>query len=246
MLLLVACDVTMTAEDHWDKGIEAFRGEDLEVALDEFNQAINLDPTVSKYFESRAMIPTETGEWLLAVEDLTKALDLSSPDTEAFGRLTWLRSMRYQSLGYETKACGAFESSAKDFDTWRTSVDVKTLIQTGQQPMVLLFKGGFTLERLNRWDELIALMDEIIELQPTHGNARNQKAWGLNGKGDYEQALKVINEAIEIHPDRESYYGTRSKTYSGLGLDDKAKTDKELVLQMNPNEWRDPDFIKCN
>ena len=152
-------------------------------------------------------------------------------------------------MGYETKSCDAFEASAKDFDTWRQSVDVKTLIQGGEQPLVILFKGGFTLAWLSQWDELIALMNEILELNPNHGNARNQKAWGLNGKGDYEQALKVINEAIENHPDRASYYATRSETYSGLGLEEQALSDKELVLLMDPREWFDAQEAKssrCN
>ena len=65
----------MTAEDHWENGKAAFHAKDFGKALDDFNQAINLDPTVSRYFESRAMVLTENQEWLLAIEDLTKALD---------------------------------------------------------------------------------------------------------------------------------------------------------------------------
>ena len=110
-------------------------------------------------------------------------------------------------------------------------------------------KGGFTLAWLSQWDELINLMNEVLELNPNHGNARNQKAWGLNGKGDYEQALNIINEAIQIHPDRGSYYATRSETYSGLGLEEQALSDKELALQMDPREWFDAKearSFKCN
>lgn len=58
---------------------------------------------------------------------------------------------------------------------------------------------------------------------------------GFDGQGEYEQALKHCNEALEIDDDNWQAYNNRALAYLGLGDLERAQQDIDRGLELNPD-----------
>ncbi len=67
---------TRTAEEHNGLGIALIDDGQYEQAIEEFNQAIELDPNCATAYNNRAYAYIRKGQWDLAIADCNKAIEL--------------------------------------------------------------------------------------------------------------------------------------------------------------------------
>jgi len=89
-------------------------------------------------------------------------------------------------------------------------------------------------------DEMFDAAAKAVELDPSNAKAfvvaaRKPLYSPESRGGDVEQALKLLNHAIELNPDLERAYVFRGVAYQELGQTEKAVADWQKALEINPN-----------
>jgi tetratricopeptide (TPR) repeat protein len=64
---------------------------DYQRAIDDFNQAIQLDPLFANAYKDRGIAQLELGEYARAVEDFDQAVQINPQDAEAYYNVTLSR-----------------------------------------------------------------------------------------------------------------------------------------------------------
>ena len=88
------------SENHYNKGTEYMEDEQYEIAIHEFNKAIQLDPDYYAAYFNRGYSYDGLGEYQTAISDHTKAIEFDSDYAGAYNN----RSISYRALGQSTLA----------------------------------------------------------------------------------------------------------------------------------------------
>ena len=102
----------------------------------------------------------------------------------------------------------------------------------------------FFKERIDLKSQNEDLKRQIAELTPQImtkdkvilANQKNDKALKLCGKNDYEGAIKLYDEAIQINPYASYMYNNRGGCYQILKQYEKAIQDYSKAIELNPND----------
>ncbi|MBN1788219.1 MAG: tetratricopeptide repeat protein [Sedimentisphaerales bacterium] len=88
-----------------------------------------------------------------------------------------------------------------------------------------------------RSTEAIELNQKLLELNPSNVVAMNNLAWMLcEEKGQYQQAIDIANEGLEIAPQYVDLIDTRGMVYYRLGQYDKAIEDFTVCIKLYPTD----------
>ena len=113
-IVLVACVVLTTillvgcvspAQEHLNKGTAYLDQGEFDEAIEEYTEAIELDPNYTTAYHNRAFVYSEIGEYDKAIADLTKTIELD-PN---YARAYYGRGLMYESLGKKAEAIADFE-----------------------------------------------------------------------------------------------------------------------------------------
>ena len=80
-----------------------------------------------------------------------------------------------------------------------------------------------------------ALLISTTRAWGTPANDAYLKAHDLNAKAKFEDALPLLNQAIELDPKFVDAYISRSFTYGKMGQVSNALKDAQKALELNPN-----------
>ncbi|MCS6772136.1 MAG: tetratricopeptide repeat protein [Kiritimatiellae bacterium] len=108
------------------------------------------------------------------------------------------------------------------------------------------FWYGAARERLGQIDEAAALFKKCIEMAPTPERLQDYNAWvdalnylaymwaerGLN----LDEALRLVNRALEISPDNAAYIDTRGWIYFMQGRYEEAREEIERAISLMPDD----------
>jgi tetratricopeptide (TPR) repeat protein len=99
----------------------------------------------------------------------------------------------------------------------------------------LLYQGIALLEE-GQYDHAIACFNRVIEINPRHADAYNNRGLAYSGgKGQYDQGISDFNKAIEINEKDAWAYNNRGLAYAeGKGQYDKAISDYNKAIEINP------------
>jgi tetratricopeptide (TPR) repeat protein len=76
---------------------------------------------------------------------------------------------------------------------------------------------GITYSKMNKYEDAISAYDQEIRLNPdSAGNLLNNKAYALQALGRYDEALAVVNQALEADPNNGYAQGTKKSILSHL------------------------------
>jgi tetratricopeptide (TPR) repeat protein len=216
----------------------------LELTLQDFSQAIALDPTEPSYFHNRANCYLGIGKHDLAIADFTAGIQLDPNNAGLFsGRGQVYERLRKPELAVADLS-RAIELEGPDD----------------------LFAGLDFMMRANLYEELgkldLAVRDWHTLIKRKQDDAYYYRKRGeLYGRlGKYDQAIKDYNKAIALEPKGSAatvaYYG-RALAYARKGDSKKAIQDLTKAIRLDPgykNKARNeaefgsiqnrPDFIK--
>jgi len=166
--------------DYWDIGC-------LDLAIDELNIAIQLDPTNPHYYECRGRMYGEEYEYENSVVDFSKAIGLDGHFAGA-----------YHNRGLSYYRMGMLEEAIADFNN---AIEI--------EPDIALFYSNRGLAHYYNDDPQKAIEDFsiAIELGPDDPYTYSNRGKVFAANGDLEKAMADFEEAVSSNPNDMIAYG---------------------------------------
>ncbi len=112
-------------------------------------------------------------------------------------------------------------------------------LERNPNDVTLMYSRAFLLERLDRVDEAIAMMRDILALQPDNATALNALGYTLTDRTDrHREARRYIRRALELEPDSAAIIDSMGWVEYRLGNLDAALAHLERAWSMD----RDPEI----
>jgi tetratricopeptide (TPR) repeat protein len=194
---------------YFNRGLVHLRQQNPKQASADFDQVIGLQPDSADAYINRAVARQALGNYQGAVEDLTRALDLGAPYT----RVYFMRSRAREKAGDRDGARRDWEEGLRQEPT-----DEKSWLARG-------------MARLSK-DTKAALADfeKARQINPRSLAALQNVAHALSKLDRNAEAVKVLDEAVRLHPDYIPAQIGRGVLLARLGKRGEAHKDAEQVL----------------
>jgi tetratricopeptide (TPR) repeat protein len=181
-----ACYTTSIAlwpESPWayfNRGLVYLRQNDFQSAAADFNRVVGLRPEFAEVYMNRALAWQGLKDFRAAIEDLTRAQELGAPYTRIYFMRARARELAGDKAGAQRDFAAGLRFQPSDEKSW-------------------LARG---IARLSS-DLLGALADfeNAARLNPRSLAALQNQAHVLSRLGRNEQALRVLDQVIELYPD---------------------------------------------
>ena len=192
LLLLLLADqgcVNIQSRRALEKGLEAGRRGDYDLAITEFSEAIRLKPDNFGAYYDREYAYYFKGDWGKAIADCSEVIRLKPDYVDAYIE----RGNAYDNTG--------------DFD--RAIADFSEAIRLKPDDARAYFDRGLSYDRKHDWDKALADFSEAIRLKTNFPEAYYSRGGDYRRKGDYDKAVADYDEAIRLGP-------TYAPAYNGL------------------------------
>jgi tetratricopeptide (TPR) repeat protein len=223
-----------------------------EVAITDFERALELQPDHFRSLAGRGETYRLMGRYDQALADFTRAIDLDPTDIWAIGdRGQTYRAMeRYdEALADFTKAIdldptdawaiasrGATYQAMERYD--EALADLIRAIDLDPTDAWAIAHRGQTYRLMGRYDQALADFTRAIDLDPTYAWAIGDRGETYRLMGRYDQALADFTRAIDFDPTYAWAIGSRGQTYRAMGRYDEALADLTKAIDLDPKlDW---------
>ncbi len=182
-------------------------------AIQDFDEAIKLNPDDSAAYHYRAWAYYLTGQIDQAIRDYDEAIRLSPGEAEAYVNRGLARCMR--------EFDGALEDFAKGIKLEPNANNY--------------FGRSHCYKRHQQYDRAIADLDRVVELEPKNASFRSARAETYAAAGDFARAIEDYSAAIRLQPGNPLYFGHRGDAHFGLGQYERAFQDYDQAIKLGPN-----------
>ncbi|MGF2040360.1 MAG: tetratricopeptide repeat protein [Nostoc sp. CmiVER01] len=232
----------------YQEGINKYDEGNYEGAIEDFNQAIELDPKNALAYNRRGDAYYRLGDYEQAQADSSQAILLNPQDANAY----FDRGFALSELGKYKEAIAdytqAIKLNSKDAYAYygrglaRTQLkdnkgaigDFNKAIALKPQYTEAYLQRGIIRRRLRQRLEAIQDFDTVIKINPTDAKAYYQRALTQSINKQKYAALKDYTDAININPKYIEAYLNRGDVYSDLGDNLEATEDYNAILQIDP------------
>jgi len=196
----------VSAGQFLDRGITAAVAGDFKRAIDEFTEAIRLEPDLGSAYQMR-------GKALLAsISEVTSI------------------SEGFEGFGSRVSAFTPDEREAAD----QAIRDLSAAIALNPTANAHVYRGiGYA--GLGEYDRAIADYNEAIRLEPDAPLYLVARGLAYYGKGDYDWAIADYSQALRLDPNLAAAYNNRGVAYDDKGDYDRAIADYTQALRLDPN-----------
>jgi len=99
------------------------------------------------------------------------------------------------------------------------------------------FQIGALYDKMGEFDKMVAEIKELLRLSPNHADALNYLGYSYSERGiQLEEALKLIQKAMELKPNMGYITDSLGWVYYKLGNYEKAMTELEKANQLTPDD----------
>ena len=151
ILLLLLCVVTscrLPANVHYEKGVEYWQNGETDLALEEYDKAIEIDPDYYSAYSDKALILFSKEEFDLAFINLEKAIELAP--------VNWVWVV------YDNR--GQCYMQLRQYD--KALIDFNQAIENNQREPSLYIHRASCYDNIGEYDLEIADLEKAIELDP--------------------------------------------------------------------------------
>ena len=204
------------AQNHLQRGIEAFQESKWIEAIDYFDAVISLDPeasTLTQAYCYRGFVYDDKGESNKAIEDFTKAIDLQPNDADVY---------YYRGLSYADQ--DEYSLAIKDFTK---SIELKP-----DYADVYNSRGAVYLKKYE-CDPAIKDFTKAIELKPDYASAYYNRGFVYETKSAHDLSIKDYSKTIELVPECVGAYYNRGGIYRIKYEFGSAIKDYSKVIELN-------------
>jgi tetratricopeptide (TPR) repeat protein len=122
-------------------------------------------------------------KWKEAAEEYTRALELVGAPEQEHWTVVYFRAI-------SNERSGQWEKAETDF---RTALRLEP-----DHPSVLNYLGYSLIDRGEKLDEAMAMIEKAVELRPNDGYIVDSLGWAHYKLGDYDEAVKHLERAIAL------------------------------------------------
>ncbi len=238
------------AELHFDLSLALARLSESQVAMQELESAIGLNPNMVKARNIRGIWPLVNGETEKAESEFKAVVATDPQFVEAknnlgvlYGRkgriaeaIDLLRlaleerpgyAQAHVSLGLVLASEGKYAEAEKEF---RNALRVSPNSVNGNTALAMI------AIRLGRGDEAIGILQKVVQIEPNSALAHLNLGMALEGDGfDLPGALVQLSEAIRLKPEYAASYYEKGRVLYDLGRRQEARTELETACQLQPD-----------
>ncbi|MDZ4692146.1 tetratricopeptide repeat protein [Terricaulis sp.] len=134
----------------------------------------------------------------------------------------------YFSRGAAREQLGRWPEAEADF--------MRALELSPEQPDVMNYLGYTWIDRGERLQEGLAMIQRAVELRPTSGAIIDSLGWAYYQLGDYAQALDHLERAVELEPADPTLNDHLGDVYWRLGRRIEARFQWQRALSFEPDD----------
>jgi tetratricopeptide (TPR) repeat protein len=199
-----------------NRGASYAQKKDYDRAIQDFDQAIRLNPVNAQAFRNRGATYRYKKDNDRAIQDYDQAIRLNSNDADAFRRR------------------GAAYHDKKDYD--RAIQDYDQAIRLSPNDALSFRDRCLTFYFKNDNDRAIHDCDQAIRLNPNDTVSLLYRALVYEDKSDYGRAIQDLNEAIRLDPHYAAAFRNRGHAYTQMKDYDRALQDLDQAILLNGSD----------
>lgn len=203
------------AMDYSNRGITYFNLHKYTEALADFEQAIKLDSTDSRFYAHRSMVYSKLKRYDDALDDLDVAVKIDPENSTAYNN----RGNIYQELHQYKEA----------------EVEFSYALQLDPNYAKAYYNRGLIYINLKLYKQAIDDLDNAIRLEPTYAKAYLNRGKTFEELREYDNALFDFSQTIQLDPANAKAYYNRGVIYQNLQEYEKALNDYEQAIKLDPN-----------
>jgi tetratricopeptide (TPR) repeat protein len=203
------------ASDLIRQGVEKLnRGED-RAAIEDFNQALRLNPDLAEAYTYRGTIRHGKGDHLGALQDYNQALRINPRNAEV-----------YSSRGIARAALGDGLGAIQDYNQ---------AIEIDSNCAKAYLNRSLIRVELEDYQGALADCNQVLKIDPNQAEAYLNRGCTRMELQDYQEAMQDFNQALQINPNLAEAYFNRGVNKISLGDYQEAIADFNEAIRSNPN-----------
>jgi tetratricopeptide (TPR) repeat protein/tRNA A-37 threonylcarbamoyl transferase component Bud32 len=237
-----------TAKAYTNRGLARQAKKDLDGAIQNYSQAIQIDPKWVDAYINRGNARKYKGDLTGAIQDYDQAIALDPKSTTAYLNRGNARkylgdldgaiqdydqaialdpkyAKAYNNRGNARQAKGDLHGAIEDFNK-ATEIDPKDPKSYSNRGNARRAKGDL--------DRAIEDYSKAIELDPKYAEAYGNRGNARRAKGDLAGAIEDYDRSIEISPRSARLYGNRGNARQAKGDLDGAIQDYDQAIEISP------------
>jgi tetratricopeptide (TPR) repeat protein len=214
--LMIQSGEEFTATDYNNRAITYHSLQHYDEALQDCNQALQLDPSLVIAYVNRGSIFRSCKEYNKALQDFDHAIQLDPTWAYPFGN----RGMMYHELCQYDKALA----------------DYGQAIRLDPNLPQVYCNRGVTYESQQRFNEALADYNNAIQLNPDFAEAYVNRSAFFGGMNRFKEALADANQAIQLNPLLPKAYMNRASANLNLGHVREAFSDIDRAIEQDSND----------
>jgi tetratricopeptide (TPR) repeat protein len=215
---------TMTAKELYDRGLDKSNQGDYKRAIEDFNQALQLEPNYILAYYQRGYARAFLEDYKGAIEDYSQYMQHNPNDVDALDN----RGYAYYNLGKYEQAIA----------------DLNKAIEINSKDAYAHNTRGLAYNEQGKYEQAIADYNKAIELK------HDPLSWpyfnrgnGRRSLGQYKEAIEDYNQAIRIDPNNadDAYYN-RGLVRADLGDKQGAIADYQKAAELYQKQGKTKDY----
>ncbi|AVH69721.1 RNA polymerase sigma factor RpoD [Nostoc sp. 'Lobaria pulmonaria (5183) cyanobiont'] len=204
---------TKNAPNYVQKGLICYRDRDFLGAIENFTQALELNPNNAQLHYQRGLANTKGEFQKEAIEDFTQAINLNPQYIDAY----YQRGHVHYSLGDNLKAIE----------------DYSEIIFLNPNEALAYFYRGFVRSNLGEMQEAIGNYSQALKIKPDLAEAYFHRGVAYYRLKDLHRAIEDYNYTLQIYPNFAEAYSRRGLAHYCLGNYQVALEDYSQAVQIN-------------
>ncbi|MCA2879595.1 MAG: tetratricopeptide repeat protein [Microcystis sp. M046S1] len=210
-----AIELAPRAAWYVNRGILYYNQKKYELASDDYNKAIELNPNLAMAYNNRGNIYYDQQKYELALADWNKAIELN-PNL----------AMAYNNRGNIYYDQQKYELALADYSK---AIDINPNLA------MAYYNRGNIYSDLQKYDLALSDYSKAIDINPNDAKAYYNRGLLYYDLQKYELALSDYDKAIDINPNLAQAYYNRGILYKNLQKYDLALSDYSKAIEINPN-----------
>jgi len=207
-----------TAGVHLDRGILFASRNDNDMAIEEFTQAIRINPNFIIAYVNRGKAYTRKGMYEMAIQDYTSAIRLDPNDPDVYTN----RGKAYAYIGMNDYAIEDCTIALRLDPNFRYAHFTYTT-------------RGVAYYNKGMYEHAIKDYTQAIRFSPNYALAYHNSGTAYEKKGDYDRALVNYTQAIRLDPNYVLSYVGRGTAYFYKRMYYQAIENYTAALRLDPN-----------
>jgi tetratricopeptide (TPR) repeat protein len=226
---------------------QLIESKDYNSALKIIDEFLLRHPEDEELLNDKGIILTKLGKYHDAIEYFKKALIISKKkDTKLTSGIIWNnKGLAYCNLNQFVEAIRCFKNSSNIKGTGYTNA----MNNEGLAYYYIGKKEKNKQEREKNFKEAIKCFDKVIEVNPKHSNAYNNKGSVLLESGWHEEASRCIYKSLELNPKNENALNNRGRILATSGKFSEAVEYYNKALEIDENHreaWNNKGIALAN